>query len=312
MSQMKAVVDKLLTGISSALVPQGFLCEQILPEITSPQYSGLLGKYGTGHLRIENSVKGGRGKYRQIETRVYSTTGFVIEGHGLEGMVTKEDYANVVDPFDAERDETMGLSTSLWLEKEKALADTLTSTSIITQNTTLVGTAQFNDYANSDPLGVINAGLNAILDNSGTDENMTLIMDKRVKRILRFHPQLLDQLGFKWDRPGGLKDNEFAEAFGVDQVLFGSARYETAKEGQTSSLAAVWGKDIVLAICPPKAAILQKSAGYLVRPTGGQPRKTYKESNFNPPGSTSILVEDEYDMLISDVTCAYVIKAATA
>lgn len=311
MSQLRAQVDKLLTGVSSAYVPKGFICEQVLPTVQSKQYSGLLGKYGTSHLRIENSVKGGRGKYRQVETRVYTTTSYVIEGHGLEGFISKEDYANVEEPFDAERDEVMGISTSLWLEKEKTLADALMSTSVITQNTSLSGTSQFNDYANSDVLGVVTTAQNTILGSVGILPNLA-IMDIYVWKVLRYHPQLLNSLGYKWDRPGGMSQDEMAKALGVDQVLFGSARYESAKEGQTSSLASVWGKGIVFAIAPQKAEIMQKSVGYLIRPTGSQPRKVYKESNFNPPGSTKVLVEDEYDMLISDANCAYLIATAVA
>lgn len=311
MSQLKAIVDKLLTGVSSAYVPKGFICEQVLPTVQSKQYSGLLGKYGTSHLRIENSVKGGRGKYRQVETRVYSTQSYVIEGHGLEGFVSKEDYANVEEPFDAERDEVMGVSTVLWLEKEKTLADALTSTANITQNTTLSGTSQFGDYSNSNPIGVAATARETILNAAGIMPNLC-IMDIQVWNILRFHPQMLDALGYKWARPGGLTQDEMARALGVDQVLYGTARYESAKEGQTSSLASVWGKDIVFAVAPEKAEIMQKSLGYLVRPIGSQPRKVYKQSNFNPPGSTAILVEDEYDMLLSDVTCGYLVKAAIA
>jgi hypothetical protein len=311
MSQMKAQVDKLLTGVSSAYIPKGFICEEILPTIQSKQYSGLLGKYGTAHLRIENSVKGGRGKYRQVEARAYSTTSYVIEGHGLEDFVSKEDYANVEDPFDAERDGVMGVTTMLWLEKEKILADSLMSTAIITQNTTLSGTSQFSDYSNSDVLGVTTVAQNTILDAVGVLPNLA-VMDIRTWKVLRYHPQLLDQLGFKWDRPGGLKEDEMARALGVDKVLFGSARYESAKEGQTTSLASVWGKGIVFMVAPDKAEIMQKSVGYLIRPTGGQPRKVYKEANFNPPGSSKILVEDEYDMLISEANCAYLIASAVA
>lgn len=311
MSQLRAIVDKLLTGVSSAYVPKGFICEQVLPTVQSKQYSGLLGKYGTNHLRIENSVKGGRGKYRQVETRVYTTSSYLIEGHGLEGFVSKEDYANVEEPFDAERDEVMGLSTVLWLEKEKTLADSLSDTAVITQYSTLSGTGQFNDYANSDVLGTTTTAQNTILDAVGVLPNLC-IMDVRTWKILRFHPQLLDALGYKWDRPGGLKEDEMARALGVDTVLFGSARYESAKEGQTSSLSAVWGKHLWFMVSPDKPEIMQKSVGYLVRPTGSQPRKVYKQTNFNPPGSTAILCEDEYDMLISDAKCAYLIQNAVA
>lgn len=311
MSQLRAIVDKLLTGVSSAYIPKGFISEQILPTVQSKQYSGLLGKYGTNHLRIENSIKGGRGKYRQVETRVYSTLSYLIEGHGLEGFVSKEDYANVEEPFDAERDEVLGISTMLWLEKEKILADTLTNTSIITQNVTLSGTSQFNDFANSDPIGVSATARSTILNASGLMPNLA-IMDIQVWNQLRFHPQMLDALGYKWARPGGLQEDEMARALGVDKVLFGTARYESAKEGQTSSLASVWGKGLIFAVAPDKPEIMQKSLGYLVRPIGSQPRKVYKETNFNPPGSVKVLVEDEYDMLISDVTCGYLVANSIA
>jgi hypothetical protein len=309
---MKAIVDKLLTGVSSMYKPEGFICEMLLPEIQSKQYSGLLGKYGTNHLRIENSIKGGRGKYRRVETIVRTTTGYNIEGHGLEGMVTKEDYANVEDPFDAERDETYGLSNVLFLEKEKALADTLTSTAIMTANVTLSGTSQFSDYNNSSPIGIVSTGLAALIDQGIPASQVTMAMDELVLNKLRFHPELVDALGYKFQRPGGLSGEELAKAFGIKKILVANARYESAKESQTSSLAAVWGKHIVMGAFPDKAQIMQKSVGYMVRPTGGQPRKVYKQANFNPPGSSAILVEDEYDMLISDALSGYLIKAVIA
>lgn len=311
MSQLKAQVAKLLTGVSSGYFPKGFICEQVLPEIKAAQNNGLLGKYGTSHLRIENSVKAGRGKYRQVETRSYSTTQFNIKGHGLEGMVTKEDYRNVEDPFDAERDETIGLSSVLFLEKEKALADSLSDTAIMTQNVTLAGGDQFSDYGNSDPISVLNTAKAAIIGSTGMEAN-TVIMDVLVKNQLKYHPAILDALGYKFARPGGLKDEELAAALGVDKLLVASARYESAKEGQSSSLAAVWGKHLILAICPDKAEVYQTSLGYMVRPSDGQPRKTYKQENFNPPGSSSILVEDEYDMLLSNVLAGYLVKNAIA
>lgn len=311
MTQMKAQVDKLLTDASSAYIPKEFVCEQILPTIQSAQYSGLLGKWGTAHLRIENSVKGGRGKFRRVDTQARSTTQFLIEGHGLEGFVSKEDYRNVEQPFDAERDEIIGLSTMLWLEKEKLLADTLTSTSIITQNTTLSGGSQFSDYNNSDPVGVFSDARAAVLAGCGSMPNLA-VLDILVWNKIRFHPAMLDALGYKFDRPGGLKESELASVLGVDKVLIAKARYESAKEGQTSSLQPVWGKHIVFACAPEKAEIMQTSVGYMMRLTGSSPRKVYKEPNFNPPGSTSVLVEDEYDMLISNALAAYVAKNVIA
>lgn len=308
---MKAIVDKLLTNVSSMFKPSGFQCESILPEVQSAQYSGLLGKYGTSHLRIENSVIGGQGKYRRVNTIVRSTQSYVIQGHGLEGMVTKNDYANVEAPFDAERDEAIGLSTVLFLEKEKALADTLGDTAILTQNTTLSGSSQWNDQVNSSPLRDAKVARLAIIDGCGEEPNLA-VCDIKVAENLRFHPEMLDALGYKFARPGGLSDEELARALKVDRFLVARARYESAAEGQASALLPCWGKNFVFAVAPPTAGIMQTSLGYMLRLSGSAPRKTYKEAQFNPPGSTKLLVEDEYDMLISNANAGYLIKNAIA
>lgn len=311
MSQLKAQVDKLLSNVSSKYVPKGFVCEEILPVIQVKQYSGLLGKYGMSHLRIENSIKGGRGQYRRVETTSSSTASYNVEGHGLEGLVTKEDYANKELPFDAEKDEVDGLTTALWLEKEKVVADSLTSTSIITQNTTLSGTAQFNDYANSDPIAKFNAARAAILNGCGMMPNFC-VLDILVWNTLRFHPAMLDSLGFKYDRAGGLRQDELASALGVEKVFIAEARYNSAKEGQTDALSAVWGKHMVFGVAPAAAAVKQVSLGYRVQIQGSMPRKVYKWDVNNPPMSKAILVEDEYDFLLSNTAAAYLIKDSIA
>jgi hypothetical protein len=311
MSQMKAILDRLLSNVSSMQLAKGTICEQLLPTIKAAQTSGKLAKYGKSHLRIEKSLKGGRGAYRRVEAITRSTTDFSMEGHGLEGMVTKEDYRNVELPFKAEEDETTGITSMLLLEKEKTLADTLTSTSIVTQNTTLSGTSQFSDYLNSDPIAIFSTGRKTVRDACGDIPNVAA-MDWGVYNKLRFHPQMLDALGYKQARPGGLKAEELAVALDVEKIMIANCVYNSAKEGQTDVLAPIWGKHVVLGVLPEKAAVYQTSGGYLVQPEGSTPRKVYKTDVFNPPGSKLILVEDEYDMLISDVTALYLIKDVIA
>lgn len=310
-SQMKGIVDPLLTNVSSAYIPDGCIADSLFAPLKFSQYTGKLSGYGKNHLRIENTVVAGKGKYRQVESIARTTTGFEIEGHGLSGIVSKYDFKNVIDPFDAEKDETLGLTTILMLEKEKALADTLGSTAILTQNVTLSGTSQFNDYSNSDVVGRVATGKAAVKSGCGAIVN-TIIAPYAVAEILRYHPQLLDALGFKFAKPGGLTDDDLARAFNVAKFLVPNASYNSAKEGQTDVLADVWGKNLILGVIPDVAAKYQISLGYDIRLDDGQPRKVYKQDLFNPPGSVEILVEDEYDMLISNAAAGYLIKDAIA
>jgi hypothetical protein len=292
-------------------VPKGCVADEILPAVKVAQYTGKLGGYGKNHLRIENTIIGGKGKYRQVESIARTTQGFLIEGHGLSGMVSKHDYKNVSDPFDAEKDETMGLSTILMLEKEKGLADQLTSTAVMTQNITLSGSSQFSDYSNSDIVSQAKTAKAAVKAGCGDVVN-TVIMDWDVAEVLRYHPQLLDLLGFKYAKPGGLTNEDLAKALNVQKVIVPNCMYNSAKEGQTAVLANVWGKHMVFAVIPDSAQKYQVSLGYNIRLDDGSPRKVYKQSLFNPPGSTEILVEDEYDMLLADVGAGYLIYNAIA
>ena len=122
MSQMKAQVDKLLSNVSNAYVPEGLIAEKVLPPIEVAQDSGILGYYGKDHLRLENSITGGRGRARKVEaiTRKVDKT-YLIQPHELQGEVTESDYRNVELPFDAEKDETLGLTTLIAIEKEYLL-----------------------------------------------------------------------------------------------------------------------------------------------------------------------------------------------
>ena len=308
-TQNRALVDQLLTGVATGYFPTEMICEQILPEVKAAQYTGKIGKFGTSHLRIVPTTTSGKSKYRQIEGVARDSDSFHIEGHGLSDIVTAEDYANVIDPFKAEADSVLALQTLLWLEKEKALADVLGNTSVITQNVTLSGTSQYSDYSNSTPIQDLATGRQAVYDGCGVEPN-TAIMNFAVYNKLRFHPAMLVALGYRYDRPGGLNQQELCAAIGVAKLLIGKAKYNSAKEGQADSLTSVWGNNIILAVCPDKLDVPQVSLGYTVRLDGQDPRKVYKQPVFNPPGSSEILVEDKYDQNIVKASASYLIAAA--
>lgn len=313
-TQMSAVQDQLLTKSLLGYWPKKWISELILPTVTHSQYSGKLGKFTKQHLRIVSTIGGGKGKYRYVDSIAVDSDSFDIESHGLVDIVTKRDYKNYNSPFRPEDNKAKALQTMIFLAKEKGLADQLSNTAVITQNTTLsLAEDKYGDYLNSTPVQDFSTARNAVYDGCGEDPN-TAIMNKKVWEKLRYHPQLLESLGFKENRPGGLKESELASILEVDKLLIGSAKYNSAKEGQTAVLSDVWGNHIIFAVCPEKASVEdgggQVALGYTVRLDGEDPRKVYKTPVSNPPGSNEILVEDEYDQLIVDVGAAYLIKDA--
>jgi hypothetical protein len=306
---MKAQVDKLLSGVLMAYKPEGFICEEIFPEVKHTQYSGKLGKLTNSHLRIQNTVMGGKGAARRIDVITRLTDSFEIESHGLEGLITPRDKKNFEDPFDAEKEESTALGLAMQIGKEKSVADTLTDNSIITQGVTLTGEARFNDYVSSDPLAKFNIASQTIEDAIGVAPNVA-IMNAKVRRYLRRHPAIIEFIRGKVQPGARLTDAELAEVMDVERVLVASAKYNSAKEGQTDVLKNIWGNHIVFGVLPAKAEVGQMSGGYQVRLQGSAPRQVRKWAVNNPPDSDAILCTDEYDMLLSNAAAFYLIKDA--
>lgn len=307
----RAQVDRVLTAASKGYTPVGFIADEILTPIKVKQRSGILAGYGMGYMRIVNTVMGGRGKAPRFESGLKTTDTYLVEKHGLEGMVTEEDYDNVEEPFDAEKDETLAMVTVLKLSREKALADAFTSTAVLTQNTTLAGNAQFSDFVNSDPLGVLRVAGEAVYDGAGMAPD-TAIMSWKVFNTLKYSPKILVALGYTANRAGALTESEIATVLGVDRLLISRPKYNSGNLGQADNMADIWGKDIVLAVLPRTAAKNQVSLGYNIRLIGKQPYQTSKWDIQNPDGATGLLVTDSYDDMITNAKAAYLIKNAIA
>jgi len=312
MSQLKAVQDKLLTQVSNRITPEGYVSDMILPRLTVRNGTGKLADYGNGHLRIVSTIMGGKGMAPRVDVVTRTSNSYDITRHGLEGMVTPDDFANADAPYDARKDETEALVTMLWLAREKGLADALTNTATITQNTTLSGTSQFSDFANSDPLGQFLTARKTIRDSTGLPPNGA-VMDWEVAQQLRYHPGILEALGFTTGvRTGALTPQELASALQVDRLLIAKAVHNSAKLGQSDSVAAVWGKHIVFFKTPATAGKKQVSLGYNLEFSGRSPRMVFRSNVDNPPQSEKIVVVDDYEQNLTNVNAAYLIKDAIA
>jgi len=310
MTQIKAIVDKLLTNVSNQLVPEGYISELLLPELNVVQTTGLIGKYSNDHLRIIDTTVGGKGLYPMVDTVVRSSSSYKLVDHALKELLVEDDFDNVEKPFDAEQDSVVALTTHLWLEKEKGLADAMAG-GTITQGVTLAGGDQWSAYSTSNPLEDLRDGRKGVRGGCGMKANVAF-MDEDVADTLRFHPQLLDSLGFKDNRPGGLQDSELAKALKVDKVLIAEVVYNSSLQPAADALAPVWGKHFWYAHIPGTAARRQQSLGYRVQKAGQKPRQVFKSYPDEPVNSTKIIVKDKYQQVITNEKCAYRITNAIA
>lgn len=306
MAQTKAIVDKLLTNVSNGIFPVGYIADKCLPQLTVKQKSGLIGAYGNNHLRLSDDLIGGRAEARRADPILRSSATYLLESHALEGVVTQDDYANVEQPYDAEADETAGLTHLVLTNKERAFANTLFSTSVFSGRTSSPGVKYGS--SSSDPLADFKTAQNAVVDSVGMNPN-AVIMSQKVFNVLKYNAQLADVLGFKYNQMGSLTTLDIANALNVEEVLIANAPYNSAKEGQSDSMTQIWADSILFYVKPKAAAKYQISLGYSMKLSGAEGREVYKYDMNNPPGSTGIIVQDVYQCKLINVGAGYLLNA---
>lgn len=315
MAQLRALVDKLLVDVSNGLFQEmtSFVCERLLPNIPVVQQSGIIGKYGSNHLRIHANSMGGRGEAPRVAlVQPDVTNKYYIENHGLEEVLTPADLRNYEKPFDAERDKVLHLTYANLVAKEYAFATAMgASAGNITSNVTLAGTSQFSDFANSDPISVINTARETVRANCGFYPNAGWL-EAAVMEKLRIHPQIWDRLGFKYNQTGQLTQDNVGQALNVKKLLVAESVYDSSSQGQTSVIAPIWGKSLFFGVVPDNAAIMQKSLGYYIYFANEGKRQVFKQVIVNPPNAMSIICQDNYDLLMSDFSCVYAVYGAVA
>lgn len=308
MAQTRALVDKLLTNVSLGYAPTGHIAEVALPNLQVDEMTGLIGKYTNAHLKLENTKMGGRAQAKRVESIKYDTSaGYEVEEHGLEDVVTPADLRNIPDPFQAESDKVLGLTQLLKVRKEKAFADLVSNPAVITNGVTLAGGQKWSAYTTSTPIEDVKSARTAIKLACGFFPNRAIISSRAVE-TLSYHPSVITNLGFNYEKAGALTYEDVKKFFKVDMLHVGDVQYDTAVEGLAESMNEMWGVDVVFYYAPTTSSKFQKSLGYYLTLRGEGGMKVYKYDIDNPPNSTGIIVKDDYGFKLTDTSCAYLIQ----
>lgn len=305
-----AKVDKILSQFSQRYTNSNYIAEKILLPLSVKEKSGNFAQYGTENLRIYSDAV-----FRAPGTRANSVDYSVSQGsytcreRALEKRVPDEFVNNSDDPYDPKRDAVSTIMDNIWANQEYALASYMGDHSNITQYTQLSGTDQWSDYTNSDPFDDIETGSETIRSATGQKPN-TIAMGHAVFSKLKYHPDIREQL--KYTGSANLSNSALIQAmkdlFDVTEVLVGDAVYNSADEGQTASIADIWGKDFWLFYKNPTPTFMKSTLGYTFYDV---PRMvdTYREESHK---SDVVRVRYSYDQNFMDTSLIYLIEDAVA
>lgn len=304
--QQDVVVDPALSNVSIKYTNDTFIADMVLPMVKVSKQTGKYYIYDKSNLRIDKTARAAGSGANEIDFGVAPTGTFACDDHALKGFVADE----IQDQADAALnplvDETETVTEKLLLDREQNAATLLTSTSNLTQNTTLASTAQWSDYNNSDPIGDVRTARTTIHQNTFKKPN-TLIMSKLVFDTLIDHPAIIERI--KYSQLGVVTAELLARVLQVEKIIVGEAGQNTAVEGQTDVLAYVWGKHAIVAYIAPQIRIKMLTLG--VTFTYSQ-RLVKRWRDEDREGTYVRIGQDNYVQKIIAAAAGYLIKNAIA
>jgi len=242
-------LDKALTNVSIQYRNPAMIADRIFPMFPVGNKSDKYFIFDKTRFRVVDDQRAPGAEANEVFGWNLSTDNYNAEGHALRDAIPDPIRNNADPATDIDVTTTEQLTDLIMLNREVNLATKIFGAGSTIPNSTLAGTSQWSDFANSDPVLAIDLQKETILQATGVMPNK-IATSQTVFRQLRNHPKVIDRVKYTM-KANQLSEQELADAFGVDEVLVGRALQNTATEGQSDALTFIWGKNLLLYYAPP-------------------------------------------------------------
>ncbi len=302
-------MNPVLTGIAIAYKNAAYIADECLPRVPVGLQTYKWKKYDIGEtFKVADTHVGRTGKPGEIEFTWTESSDSTVD-QGLEDPIPLTDIEQgALVGYDPVNFATERLTDKIMLAREKRTAAIIFGSSNYgSQTTTLSGTSQWSDQSNSDPLGVI-------LDTKASMlvEPNVLVLGPTVYRYLQTHPKVVGAL-YNRDTGYGRANKQFlADLFEVEQVLVAGAWNDTAKEGQTTVKARIWGKHAALLHINKLARAGDEPTFGFTAEWGGKVAASWEDKNIGLRGGTRVRVGESVKETICAADLGWMIINAVA
>ncbi|KPL10737.1 hypothetical protein AMJ85_05305 [candidate division BRC1 bacterium SM23_51] len=236
--------DGRLTNVAIEYTNPEYIADLVLPVIPTTRKNGTFKQFTKDErFTVPDTLVGPKSDPNEIDWSVDDVT-FACKDHALEEFVSNEDIDNAESPIQPLAKGTERVMDAVMMRKEKRIADAIfltTNYGASNQVDIEGGWATLSDDALTDIITGIDACFvppNVMVMGLPTWRKL-----QRNATILAAVKGTLKEQTIK--TPGGLARptvnvQELAEYLGLDAVLIGRAKINTAKKGQTATYAPIW------------------------------------------------------------------------
>ena len=197
-------------------------------------------------------IAGQRARPNEVKYTIDHNTNYNVKDYGLIDFVSKDEVDNADQPLRPYDYAQRVIINMLMIAREIRVRDLMQLNTNYGTNTAALTGGQRFDTATGDPVPLILNGIESCFVTPNV-----LWMGGQVWPYFRTNPNVTKYvLGRPSTKNGAtplvVDKDTVAQAFGVDRVIVGRAKVNTAAEGATVSSGYIWGKD--LGICRWEAA----------------------------------------------------------
>lgn len=254
-------IDEVLSQISIGWPNEGLVGGNLLPPVTVRKQTDKYYIFGREGWAPEDDIRAPGSEANEIPGLKVSTDQYYAQEHALQVAVTDEERENADVPLAPDRDGTELVTSKIMLGREVAVHKlATTAANYATGSTvTLASTAQWNDYANSNPIGDMRTA-KATVHKRIFLEPTVGVVPYEVMTKLEDHPDFLERI--KYSERAIFSPELLSAVIGVDRIVVPGVGLNSANAGQPVSLGYLWGKDVVFAYVPARAGLKIPAYGY--------------------------------------------------
>lgn len=225
---------------------RGYIASQVMPIFNTPSRSGEYPVIPIAELLQQRDLgRSERGGYSRSSFKFDPAT-FSTKEYGTEEPVDDREVKLYTNYFDVELLSTMRAVEALLNGAEQRMVTALTDTGVITQ--TAAASIPWSNASNAAPLDDFATARDAIWAATGIWAN-AVVMSRNKFNQLKDCLQIVDRIknNANYDvQRGQITEAMIASAFDVDKVIVSGTAKNSAKEGQTATIASTWTDTKVL------------------------------------------------------------------
>ena len=260
--------NAVLSGVSVMYQNDKMIADLVMPVVPVKKESDKYYTY-TRNWRLPEAKRAAGAEAAEVEWNLGEDT-YSCEEYALKDLIPDRVRNNADKPLNMDVDTTENLTKLVQLMREKRVADIVFAGGNHGTTSALSGGNQWDNYAESDPIGDVRTA-RATVHLASSQEPNTLVIGKQAHDKLLDHPDILERI--KYTQRGVITEDILARVFEVDKYIVGRSIYDSSQSGGDEVLAYVWGKSVALIYAESSPGIKKVSYGYQFQSRGFRTKK---------------------------------------